>query len=261
MTHKAIFENLLLTDEAKVQLEEAFTTAIQAKTALLEAEYKEKEEEIQESVLATVQDIVSEALADELVVLAEELEHARTLDVQYAEKLELFKENYATTQEDAMRVLVAESVTEEVGELLEDIEYAKKNAFGMQIYEAFKDSFDVNFGVADADVVEKLRAAELQLESYERAKEVERLLEGIGGKERAVLLTLLEGVESDKLEKRFASVKDIVLREAVDTTEPITESVDEPVVAESTKLVVEGVEDIDSLNAAFNKAIGLANRK
>ena len=46
MTHKAIFENLLLTDEAKVQLEEAFTTAIEAKTALLEAEYKEKEEEM-----------------------------------------------------------------------------------------------------------------------------------------------------------------------------------------------------------------------
>lgn len=260
MTHKAIFENLLLTDEAKVQLEEAFTTAIQAKTALLEAEYKEKEEEIQETVLATVQDIVSEALAGELVVLSEELEHARTLDVQYAEKLELFKESYAATQDDVIRVLVAETVEAEVGELLEDVEYAKQNAFGMKVYESFKDLFDVNFGNADTDVVEKLRAAELQLESYEREKEVERLLEGIGGKERAVMLTLLEGVASGKLEKRFESVKGIVLRESA-TAQPLVESTVAPVVEESAKLVVEGVEDIDSLNAAFNKALGLANRK
>lgn len=261
MSYKAMFESLLLTDEAKTQLEEAFTTAIQAKTALLEAEYKEKEETIQESVLATVQDLVAEALSEELELLSEELEHARTLDVSYAEKLELFKENYATAQEDIIRVMVAESVAEEVAELGDDIEYAKQNAFGMQIYEAFKDSFSVNFGDASPDVVEKLRVAELQLEAYEREKEVERLLEGFGGKERAVMESLLEGVTSDKLEKRFNSVKDIVLRESATVQEaPVSTLITEGEQPEH-KLVVEGVEDVSALNAKFAKALGLANRK
>ncbi len=46
MGYKEIFENLLLSDEAKVQLEEAFTVAVEAKMTHLEAEYKEKEQEM-----------------------------------------------------------------------------------------------------------------------------------------------------------------------------------------------------------------------
>lgn len=256
MTHKAIFENLLLTDEAKVQLEEAFSTAIQAKTVLLEAEYKEKESTLQEEILSTVQDLVSEALSEELDVLAEELSHARSLDVEYAEKLELFKESYANAQEDSIKVLVAESVAEEVSELLEDIQLAKENAFGVQLFEAFKDMFDANFGGAEIDVVAKLRETELQLETFQRKEAMATLLEGIGGKERKVFESLLEGVALDKLDDRFNSVKPIVLRESIT---PVLESVEQDKI-EDVQIVVEG-DDKAALMAAFNNAISLGKRK
>ena len=265
MTHKAIFENLLLSEEAKVQLEEAFTVAVEAKAAILEAEYKEKEEELQETVIAQVQDMVAEALSEELDVLGEELAHARQLDVEYAEKLELFKESYEAAQADVIRVMVAESVAEEVAELMEDVEFAKQNAFGMQIYEAFRDSFDANFAGADIDVASKLRETEVQLEAYQRKEAVEKLLEGIGGKERAVFETLLEGVAIERLEERFSSVKPLVLREGAapvitEGDAPVITEGDAPVITEGQIVVEEGAVQSE-LAAAFSKAIGLAKRK
>lgn len=256
MTHKAIFENLLLTDEAKVQLEEAFSTAIQAKTVLLEAEFKERESTLQEEILGTVQDLVSEALSEELDVLAEELSHARSLDVEYAEKLEMFKESYAEAQDDVIKVLVAEAVAEEVGELLEDVQFAKENAFGNQLFEAFKDMFEANFGGADIDVVTQLRNTELQLEAFQRKEALETLLEGIGGKERKVFESLLEGVTIGKLEDRFNSVKSIVLRESV--TSATTDAITAPIV--ESQLIVESG-DKAALMAAFNSAINISKRK
>lgn len=262
MGYKAIFENLLLSDEAKVQLEEAFAVAIDAKTTLLEAEYKEKEAELQETVIAQVQDLVAEAISEELDAISEELTQARQLDVEYAEKLELFKESYGASQEDLVRVLVAETVEEEVSELMEDVEFAKQHAFGVQIYEAFRDSFEANFSGAEIDVVAKLRAAELQLEAFQRKEVVEKLLEGVGGKERAVFTTLLEGVAIDRLEERFNSVKPLVLREGYSTkVEPILENTQvQSNITEGRVVVEEGV-SAPELAAAFNKAIGLAKRK
>lgn len=261
MGYKEIFENLLLSDEAKVQLEEAFTVAVEAKMTLLEAEYKEKEQEIQESAIAQVQDLVAEAISEELDAISEELAHARQLDVEYAEKLETFKESYAASQEDLVRVLVAESVEEELSELMEDVELAKQNAFGMQLYEAFRDTFDTNFSGADLDAVTKLRETELQLEAYQRKEVVENLLEGIGGKERAVLTTLLEGVSTERLEERFNTVKPLVLREsAAPTEQPVVENTVEQPVVEGQIVVEEGVAASD-LTAAFAKALGLAKRK
>lgn len=261
MNYKEIFESLLLTDEVKEQLEEALATSITAKETLLEAEYLEKTEQLQENMLGTVQDLVAEALSEELEVLAEELAHARSLDVSYAEKLELFKESYAETQDELLKVTVAEAVQEEVSELIGDIEYAKQNAFGNKLYESFKDMFDANFGGAEIDVVERLRESEERLEKYQRDEAIEELLEGIGGRERGVFISLLEGVALDKLANRFDTLKDIVLRE---TVEPIVEPIKEnltKVVADEHELVVEASVQSSDLTAAFNRALNIANRK
>lgn len=258
---KAIFENLLLNEETKVQLEEAFSTAIEAKIAILESEYREKEEALQETVVADIQEIVAEALSEELDVLAEELEHARTLDVQYAEKLEMFKESYASSQEDVMQVLVAETVAEEINELREDVEQAKKHAFGVKMFESFRDMYDANFGGVDVDVVEKLREAEMQLETYQRKEKMDELMEGIGGKERNVLATLLEGYETSQLESRFNTVKSIVLRESAEVTAPVLTESAKVEVLETARIVLENTDDNADVLDAFQKALSIATGK
>lgn len=260
-----IFENLLLTEETQTQIKEAFASAVEAHKAELELEYKEKEATLQEEASMKVQDLVAESISTELDALAEELEHARTLEVQYAEKLELFKEAFSAAKEDEVRVLVAETVQEELDELKEDIEQGKKFAFGKQLFEAFADAYAANFGNTDVDVVEQLKEAKAELEAYKRAELIDELLEGIGGKERAVFTTLLENSETDKLKERFESIKPIVLRESENSDKTVVQESTAPVIEEQAVeqqdavLVTEGQVD-DSLNKAFARALKIANR-
>lgn len=206
---KEILENAVLTEEVKESLSEAFETAIETHKQELNEQYELKQEE----AMSQVHSLVESALESELDALAEELRHARTLEVQYADKFEQFKEAYAEEASLQVANIVRETVEHELDELRESIEDARKARFGTMLYETFRDAYVENFGGGDMDVVEELRTAQLQLEQYERDNTINNLLEGFTGKKRNIMQTMLEDTETEKLYERFETVHKLVLAE------------------------------------------------
>lgn len=224
---KELFESALLNDESKAVIKEAFDVAVAAKATELEAEFNTKLVEAEHQIMSNVPKIVEEAIAEELNVIAEEVAHARTLEVQYAEKLNVFKENYATKHNEELQVLVAESVAEEFEELKEDIALAKKHQFVMSMFESFRDTYEQLFGTSDINVVDELKEAKKELDGYKREETLNSLLENLSGDKRVIAQTILEGVATDKLEAKFEGIRAVLLKETEKTPEPvITEGAD-----------------------------------
>lgn len=226
MNHlKDLFESALLNDESKAVLKEAFDVAVKAKETELEAQYVEKLSEAEAQILEQLPKIIEEAVAEELSVIAEEVAHARTLEVQYAEKLNAFKESYAEKHEEQLKLMVAEAVAEEYEELKEDIETAKKHEFVMSMFETFKNTYEQLFGGVDVSVVDELKEAKQELDQYKRKEKLDELLESVQGNKRLVAQTILEGVPTDKLEEKFESIREVLLAESEKKEEvPLTES-------------------------------------
>lgn len=211
---KEIFESAVLTDETKVAMRKSFETLVEAAKTEIEASYNQKLTEAQQSMMDSLPAIVEEAVAEELAAVAEEVAHARTLEVSYAEKLNTFKESYAEKQEEQTRVLVAESVAEIVEEMKEDIELAKKHEFAVRMFESFKDTYETLFGGTELSVVDELKEAKEALDKYQRKEKMEELLEGLTGDKRNIAETILEGVATDKLESKFNHIRSALLTES-----------------------------------------------
>lgn len=211
---KKLFESAVLTDETKTAIEESFNTLRESMRTELEADYEKRLTESTESMLASIPAIVEEAVAEELAAVAEEVASARTLEVEYAEKLTAFKESYAEKQEEQVRVMVAESVAEVVEEMKEEIELAKKHEFALNMFESFKGAYEALFGGADSNVVAELKEAKQELDRYQRKEKMESLLEGLAGDKRSIAETILEGVSTDKLESKFEHIRGVLLSES-----------------------------------------------
>ncbi|MDA3806773.1 MAG: hypothetical protein PF440_02575 [Thiomicrorhabdus sp.] len=226
MDIKALFESGVLTQETKVIIEEAFDVAVKAKETELAEAHEVGLVEAKVELTTSMMEMVEEAVAEEIEAIAEEIEHARTLEIQYAEKLEIFKESFAEKQDEQMRILVAESVAEEISEISEDIEMAKKHEFTMQMFESFKDVYGKLFGGVEVDIIDELAEAKKELDGFKRQIVLDEILESVAGTKRQVALTILESVETDKLEKKFESIKSALLAETTEATdkEAITES-------------------------------------
>lgn len=223
---KKLFESAVLTDEIKKELSEAFDTAVSARSVELEAEFEQKLEEAKTAIADSIPSMVEEALAEEMAAIAEEVAHARNLEVGYAKKLTEFKESYAAAQDEKLQVLVAEGIATEVEELRESIELAKKNDFGMKVFEAYREVFDEQFGGIDASELAELKEAKEELGKYQRKEKMTELLEGISGEKRAIAETILDGVATEKLDEKFAGIRGVLLAEndKGDSSERIDES-------------------------------------
>lgn len=252
---KKIFESQILDDDTKGVIREAFDTALEVRTAELKEEYEEKLVEAEKKNDADVVSMIEEAVADELEELSEEIKHARTLDVQYAEKLEEFKESYEANQEEVTKILIQEAVATEIDELREDIDRAKKNEFASQLFESFKEFYEAQFDDgSDVSGSVKLKEATDELNLLRKEKKLNELLEGVEGRKRKVAQTILEGVELDKMETRFESIKDILLGENEgDSTE--TETISESVGDNTDGNVVLETEEVDASAVEQNALI------
>jgi len=258
---KELFESAVLNDESKTVLKEAFAAAVEAKEVELKAEYAQKLAESEQALAEKIPTMVEEALSDELAVIAEEVAHARTLEVQYAEKLTAFKESYAEKQEEQLKLMVAESVAEEIDDLQDDIELAKKHQFAMSMFESFKDVYERMFGGTDLNVYDKLKEAEEQLDQYVRAEKIAALTEGLKGDKREIAKTILEGVSTDKLEAKFNGIRDVLLSEEVAPKKEeitLTESTTAKVVLEDAEQ--EGDRIDEALSARLQKSIKMARK-
>ena len=225
MDLKALFENSVLNEETKQVVQEAFTTAVEAKEAELKEAYEAKLIEEKAEITSSMMELIEEAVTEEIQSISEEIVHARTLEVQYADKLQQFKESYAEAQDERMRVLVAESIAEELEELKEDIEMAKKHEFVMQMFESFKGTYEKLFGSADISVFDELEESKKELDVLRREKKLNELLEGLEGKKRSIAQTILESVATEKLDAKFEAIQGVLLSESKEEKEaPLTES-------------------------------------
>ena len=261
---KELFESALLSDESKTLLSEAFEAAIKTREVELQAEYVEKLQLAENELKEQLPTLIEEALAEEIAAIAEEVAHARTLEVQYAERLNQFKEDYAQAQEEKLQLMVAESVAEEFEEIKEDIELAKKHEFVMSMFESFKDTYDKMFGSADLDVYDQLKEAKEELDAYKRKETIDRLTEGLKGDKKEIAVTILEGVATDRLESKFASIKTVLLSEdnkPSGENKPLNENAD----ADGGTLILENSDPQnknrqvdDAMLARLQKSIALA---
>jgi hypothetical protein len=224
MSLKALLESGLLTAESKEVIEEQFNAVLKVKEAELQESFDAKLVEEKANMLNTVMEMVEEAVAEELDAIAEEVKHARTLEVQYAEKLEMFKEEYAQKQEEQMQILVAESIAEELETIQEEIESVKKHEFVMEMFNTFKSSYEKLFGASDINAYDELSEAKAELDQLKREKKLAELLENVTGRKKAIAETILESVATEKLEEKFESIKAVLLAESVQDT-PVEESV------------------------------------
>jgi len=244
---KQLFESDLLTEESKQVLQEAFDKALEAKEVEVEAKYAEKLNEEKSAMTSLVIEMVEEAVADELTKISEEITEARTLEVRYAEKLEEFKTKYDEKLQEQMQALVAETVKEELDELQEDIDYAKKHQFVMSMFESFQDVYSKTFGTGDVDAYDQLKEAQEELEQLKREKVLNSLLEGLEGSKRNIAETILEGTATDKLEARFESIRPVLLKEAVqeEKEETLNESESKSDEVKGKVVIEEGVDPED----------------
>lgn len=222
---KELFESSVLNGETKEVLTTAFQEAIDAKEEELKTQHEVKLVEEKAALVDEINKTVEEALNEELSELAEEIEHARSLEVQYAEKLQHFKEDYAEKQDEQMKVMVEEAVAEELTELQEDIENAKKHEFVMSMFESFSDTYQKLFGGTDIDVYDELQEAKQELDGMKKEQKLNELLESVSGEKREIARTILESVSLDKMEKKFDSIKGILLSES--TSEKTEDQIDE----------------------------------
>lgn len=269
---KELFESAVLNEDTKNVIKEAFELAIEAKKTELEAEYAVKLQEAESKISEELPSIIEAAVADELAVIAEEVAHARTLEVQYAEKLTTFKESYATRMDEQLNILVAEAVAAEYEELKESIELAKKHEFVMAMFETFKDTYEQLFGGVEVSVVDELKEAKQELDQYKRKEKLAELLESLTGDKKLIAETILENVSTDKLESKFESIRGVLLAESVKDEQktPVQESVAQPEQPAGKVVIEEGFEQepekeqpkiSDEIARQLEKSLKLAGRR
>lgn len=221
---QGLFESGLLTADTQKAIEESFQAALVVKEAEIAEQYAQKFETAKSELAATMTQMVEEAIAEEIGSIAEEINHARTLEVQYAEKLQTFKEAYDTKHQEELKIAVAEAVAEEMEAISEEVEAMKKYEFVMSIFESYKGAYEKLFGGSEISAVEALEEANKELEGFRRQAKINELLESFTGSKREVALTILESTATDKLEEKFNSVKHILLAEGVvETGEVVVE--------------------------------------
>ena len=216
-----LMESELLTADVKTQLTEAVTEMKKEFEGKLSAEYAEKMVAENEKLDKEIKELINEAVTSEMSELKEDVAKYRKLEIEYAAKLEDFKEEYAAKLNEAVETLVVESVTEEIKEMHEDLLEAKKDDFGKRIFEAFSDEFSENgFGGDMKALNEELKESRSKLsEALETADLLEnekvktKLLSNLTGKKQKVMETLLEGVATGALEEKYNASVEFVLED------------------------------------------------
>ena len=271
---QSLVESEILTDETKkelteairAQIEEAKEAAIVEAKAEVEAQVRvELTEQFQadkEALIEALDTKSEEYLKEEMSELRDDIENFRDLEVEMAEKLEEAKSAHAEIVKNDIEELVETInsfldmvILEEVKELKEDIEDAKRLQFGAEIYEAFEAMFSKKFinenDLADdmkdkeerlAEVEAKLEETSTALAKAERKTKIDEVLASLTGRTKDVMEACLQNVATEKLEEGYEHYIAKVLHESVDTT--VVESEKEG--ADDASVLAEGEETVDS---------------
>lgn len=261
---KALLESELLNDETRKALTEAIETmkekAVEEATASLEVKYAEKLTEEKKRINEGLGKVITESVSSEISELKEDVERYRKLEVEYANRLEEFKQEFKTKLEEGINDVIETQVKSEMDELKEDLQESKKHNMGKRIFESFKEEFE-SFGFSEDmlsvkekldEVSGKLEESENELMQMKRDKKVDELLEDLTGRKREVMKTILENVSYDKLEDRYNQTIDSVLEESTgkDKDNTVKEG-DEP----ETKTVLTESDSEDETFALWGKVL------
>lgn len=243
---KNLFESEILTDDTKQQLKETFeqhlkeqveaakleaTTAVQ--TQLVEQWVTERE-----TLIQAIDAKIDQFMEAELHELKTDIENYRNLEVEYAEKLVEAKAAMAMElQTDIAQLLqkidifLEERLEAEFNELREDIEIAKKDRFGRQIFEAFSNMYATKFFNEDSVAAQLAEAEELnasltkQLMEAEQVKDtltrtatINSLLTPLSGRSRDIMESLLQSSTTSKLNETYQKFIGRLLNESVNPT-------------------------------------------
>lgn len=226
---ETLLESELLNDETKSALAEAIESfkaeAITEAKKELEVDYAKKLLAEKETLAKNLYALINEAVSEEISELKEDIKYYKELEPKYAGKLEEFKKEYAQKLSEGFDALVEKTVKGEITELREDLNEAKKNNFGMKLFEAFRTTFE-KLGISEdmqslQESVEALKqevtAKDSAIADLERGKVMEGLLSNLNGGKREVMKTILENVETAKLNERYEEVIDSVLSESTES--------------------------------------------
>lgn len=236
---KKLLESELLSEEVKAELKkavEALKTRLQEDVkADLETEYAKKFVTAKERLAEKMTTLIKEQVSEEIGELKEDIQHYKGLDITYATKLEDFKKEYSEKLSESFHSTVREQVSNELDELREDLLEVKQNKFGQKIFETFSEEFKM-FGISvdEKALKEELeRTKEFLTESEKAVADMKRetimkgLLDNLSGTSREIMKTILENVETDKLQTRYDEAIDDVLKDKVKKDDDDEEDVDE----------------------------------
>lgn len=271
---QSLVESEILTDETKIELTEAITAQIEEakEAAIVEAkaeveaqvrvELTEQFQADKEALIEALDTKAEEYLKEEMSELRDDIENFRDLEVEMNEKLEEAKSAHAEIVKNDIEELVETIdsfldmvVSEEVKELKEDIEEAKRLQFGAEIFEAFESIFTKKFinenDLADdmkdkeerlAELEEKLEETATNLAQAERKTKIDEVLASLTGRTKDVMEACLQNVPTEKLDEGYEHYIAKVLHESVD--DAIVESEKEG--ADDASVLAEGEETVDS---------------
>lgn len=259
-----LLENDLLTEETKAELETAIQTQISEAVESAVNEAKEKTEAAvraelaeqfvldKEALVEAIDTKINVFLEEELEEFREDVENFRNLEVEFAEKevamkaqlAEVAKQDFAKLV-DILDEFLDEQVEAVFEELREDIEVAKQNTFGQEIFESVKDKFERDF--FDADRVkenaanaqrelertqQELKEARAQLAENSRQQAINEALSNLNGKPYEVMKAILAKTPEKKVKAVYEQFIGRVLN--MDTVEDDTEK-ESKVLAEDSK--------------------------
>lgn len=214
---KEILENSVLSDEVKQKLQEAFENQVKAQVTEKEVEMAESLDQQKRDLSQAAIEMIEEAVTEEFKTIQDEITEARSLDVRYAIKLEEFKEQYAQAKDKEVQEQVQAIIDEEMGELKESLTEARNNIAGQKMFEAFQSTYGNLVSVDDnsEEIQAQLEESQKELGELRHERKLNELLEGLTGRKRAVMASLMEGVSIDKMDSRFEELsKNVMLKES-----------------------------------------------
>ena len=178
------------------------------------------------------------------------------------QQLEALKAKFISESAKKVSGLVGNHLKGELSQLKEDIKSARENNFGRKLFEAFASEFSVTYLNDKAEtrkVMNVLAAKEQQLaeatakleqaaklveskerevriikESAQREKAMNTLLAPLNEEKKEVMKTLLESVQTTKLQAAFDKYLPAVLNTGSVDTKPAKRALTESVIAEAT---------------------------
>ena len=249
---EALAEDRVKFQTKMVETSEKFSNFMVTK---LSEEIKDLREDrkVQAESIAKLEEFVVNALAKEIKEFAQDkkdiVETKVKLVAEAKDKLEALKDSFVETNTKKLEETVAKRLEDELSQLHEDIKVARENNFGRRIFEAFATEFtgthlnenavvrDLKNEIEDrdsklAEAKETLeKAKELVesknievkrlVESNERTQVMDDLLGPLNAEKREVMVSLLENVQTSRLQQTFEKYLPAVLANKSVVTEGV----------------------------------------